>query len=204
MKLLFLFSCEIMLNSMTSWTIAWQAPLSTALSQSLLKFISIELVMLSNHLILCHPLLLPPSTFPASGSFQMSQLFTSGGQSIGASALASNEYLVHPMNIQNWIRLDWQVWSPCSRRDSQEYSPTPKFKNINPSVLSSVQSLSHVQLFATPWTRAPQASLIITNCRSLLKLMSIESMMPPNHLILCRRLLLLPSIFPSIRVFSSE
>ena len=65
------------------------------------------------------------------------------------------------------------------------------------------QSLSHVQLFATPWTAAHQASLSITNSRSLLKLMS-ESLMPSNHLILCRPLLLLPSIFPSIRVFSNE
>ena len=70
--------------------------------------------------------------------------------------------------------------------------------------LSSVQSLSHVQLFATPWTAAHQASLTITNPRSLLKLMSIESVMPSSHLILCRSLLLLPSIFPSIRVSSSE
>ena len=69
---------------------------------------------------------------------------------------------------------------------------------------SSIQSLSHVQLFATPWTVARQASLSITNSRSLLRLMPIESVMPSNHLILCRPLLLLPSIFPSIRVFSSE
>ena len=66
---------------------------------------------------------------------------------------------------------------------------------------SSVQLLSHVWLFATPWTAAPQASLSITNSLSLLKLMSIESVMPSNHLILCCPLLLLPSIFPSIRVF---
>ena len=72
-----------------------------------------------------------------------------------------------------------------------------------PSV-SSVQSLSHVWLFVTPWTAAPQASLFITNSQSLLKLMSIESVIPFNHLILCRPLLLLPSIFPSIKVFSSE
>ena len=65
-----------------------------------------------------------------------------------------------------------------------------------------VQSLSHVQLFATPWTIACQASLSITNSKSLLKLMSIESVMPSNHLILCWPLLLL-SIFPSIRVFSN-
>ena len=63
---------------------------------------------------------------------------------------------------------------------------------------------NHVRLFVTPWTTARQASLSITNSRSLLKLMSIESVMPSNHLILCRPLLLLPSIFPSIRVFSSK
>ena len=71
-------------------------------------------------------------------------------------------------------------------------------------MFSSVQSLSHVRLFATPWTAACQASLSITNSQSLLKLMSIESMMSSNHLILCHPLLLPPSIFPSIRVFSSE
>ena len=69
---------------------------------------------------------------------------------------------------------------------------------------SSVQSLSHVRLFVTPWTAARQASLSITNSRSLLKLMSIKLVMPSNHLILCRPLLLPPSIFPSIRVFSNE
>ena len=67
-----------------------------------------------------------------------------------------------------------------------------------------VQSLSRVWLFETPWTAARQASLPITNSRSLLKLMSIESVMPSNHLILCHPLLLLPSIFPSIRVFFNE
>ena len=69
---------------------------------------------------------------------------------------------------------------------------------------SSIQSFSHVLLFVIPWTAACQASLSITNSRSLLKLMSIDSVMPSNHLILCHSLLLLPSIFPSIRVFSSE
>ena len=71
-------------------------------------------------------------------------------------------------------------------------------------VISSVQLLSHVQLFATPWTAAYQASLSITNSRSPPKPMSIESVMLSDHLILCRPLLLLPSIFPSIRVFSNE
>ena len=69
---------------------------------------------------------------------------------------------------------------------------------------SSVQLLSHVRLFATPWTAARRASLYIINSRSLLKLMSTESVMPSNHLIFCHPLLLLPSIFPSIRVFSNE
>ena len=67
-----------------------------------------------------------------------------------------------------------------------------------------VQLLSCIRLFATPWTAAPQDSLSITNSQSLLKLMSIVSVMPPNHLILCHPLLLLPSIFPSVRVFSDE
>ena len=69
---------------------------------------------------------------------------------------------------------------------------------------SSVQSLSHVWLFATPWTEACQASLSITNSQILLKLMSIELVMPSNHLILCHPLLLPPSSLPSIRVFSNE
>ena len=69
---------------------------------------------------------------------------------------------------------------------------------------NSVQFLSQVQLFVTPWTATRQAFLTITNSWSLLKLMSIELVMPSNHLILCRPLLLLPSIFPSIRVFSNE
>ena len=81
------------------------------------------------------------------------------------------------------------AWRPDKRVDSQ---------------LSSVQLLSRVRLFATPWTAARQASLSITNSRSLLKLTSIESVMSSNHLILCRPVLLPPSIFPSIRVFSDE
>ena len=71
-------------------------------------------------------------------------------------------------------------------------------------IVNSVQSLSHVRLFATPWTAAHQTSLSVTNSWSLLRFMSIESVMPSNHLILCHSLLLLPSIFPSIRVFPNE
>ena len=77
-------------------------------------------------------------------------------------------------------------------------------RNSSGSVSQSVQSLSHVWLFVTPWTAARQASLSITNFWSLSKLMSIKLVMPSNHLILCHPLLLLPSIFPSIRVFSNE
>ena len=69
---------------------------------------------------------------------------------------------------------------------------------------NSVQSLSHVQLFVIPWAAARQASLSFTNPRSLLKFMSIKSVMPSNYLTLCHHLLLPPSIFPSIRIFSSE
>ena len=87
----------------TPWNAAHQVSLSIANSQNLLKPMSIESVMPSNHLILCCPLLLPSSIFPASGSFKMSQFFTSGGQSIGVSASAS----VLPMNNQDWFPLGW-------------------------------------------------------------------------------------------------
>ena len=80
-----------------------------------------------------------------------------------------------------------------------------KRMKIDPSVqFSSFQSLSRIQLFMTPWTAACQDSLSITNSWSLFKLISMESMMPSNHFILCPPLLLLPSIFPSIRIFSNE
>ena len=79
--------------------------------------------------------------------------------------------------------------------------PKPKVISVQ---FSSVQSLSHVRLFVTPWIAARQASLSITNSRSSLRLTSIDSVMPSTHLILCRPLLLLPTIPPSIRVFSNE
>ena len=93
------------------------------------------------------------------------------------------------------------TWNWC-----QEHPFNVKISNLQSGqlFLPSVQSLSCVQLFVTPWTAAHQASLSIANSQNSLKLMSIESVMPSNHLILCRLLLLLPSIFPSIRVFSNE
>ena len=108
-------------------------------------------------------------------SFQMSQFFASGGQSTGASASTS----VLPMITQSCSLLRWT--------DSVQFT--------------SVQSLSHVRLFATACIAARQATLSITDSRSSLTLMSIELVMPSSHLILCRPLLLLPTIPPSIRVF---
>ena len=90
----------------TPWTAALQASLPITNSQSLLKLMSIKSVMPSNHLILCRPLLLPPSIFPSIRSFQMSQFFTSGGQIIGVPASTS----VLPMNIQVWFPLGWTGW----------------------------------------------------------------------------------------------
>ena len=121
----------------TPWTAACQASLSITNSQSLLKLVSIESLMPSNHLILCLPLLLLPPIFPS---------------------------------IQS----------------------------------SSVQLFSRVRLFVTAWIAARQASLTIINSQSLPKFMSIKLVMPSSHLILCCPFLLLPSIPPSIRVFSNE
>ena len=90
----------------TPWTVAHQASLSISNSQSLLKLMSIALVMPSNHLILCLLLFLPPSVFPSVRVCPMSQFFASGGQTTGVSASAT----VLPMNIQNWFPLGWTVW----------------------------------------------------------------------------------------------
>ena len=117
----------------TPWTAARQASLSITNSWSSPKLMSIKSVMPSNHLILCRPLLLLPQSFSASGSFQMHQLFASGGQSIGVSASAS----VLPMNTQDWSLLGWTGWiSLQSKGLSQESSPTPQFKTINSSAFS--------------------------------------------------------------------
>ena len=105
-----------------------------------------------------------------------------------------------------WLSVKWRSRSPTIAlhlRGKKEVNTGKLFSSVK-TKFSSVQSLSCVQLFATPWTAACQASLSITNTQSLLKLMYIELVMPSNHLILCYLLLLLPSIFPSIRVFSNE
>ena len=99
--------------------------------------------------------------------------------------------------FNRWLKVNKNFSSPVLLRGSS-------LSHINWSSVSSVQSLSRVQLFATPWITAHQASLSITNSQSSPKIMSIESVMPSGHLILCHPLLLLPPIPPSIRVFSSE
>ena len=105
-RMLLLFSLSHVQLFVTSWTAGLQTFLSFTTSQSLLKLVSIESVMQSNHLILCCPLLSCPQSFPASGSFQMSQFFTSGGQSIRVSASTS----VLPVNTQDWSPLGWTGW----------------------------------------------------------------------------------------------
>ena len=113
----------------TPWTAAQQASLSFSISQSLLKFMFIELMMPSKHSSSVAPFSCPQS-FTASGSFPISRLFPSCGQSVGASAS------VLPVNFQGWFPLGFTCWSPCCPRDCQESSPAPQFKSINSSALS--------------------------------------------------------------------
>ena len=114
-------------------------------------------------------------------------------------------YLIAALNITYKLFLRAKVYyklKTCIQKQGQlsSFHNYTKKEALN----FSDQSLSHVRLFLTPWTAAFQASLSITSSQSLLKLMPIELVMPSNHLILCSSLLLLPSIFPSIRVFSKE
>ena len=124
-------SCLTLCNPMNMHA-ACQASLSIANSWSSPKPMTIKLVMPSYHLILCRPFSSCPQSFPASGSFPMNELFTSGGQGIAVSASTS----VLPMNTQDWSPLGWTDCIFLQSRDSQEPSPTPQFKSINSSVLS--------------------------------------------------------------------
>ena len=119
----------------TPWTAAHQASLSITNSQSLLKLMPIELVMPSNHLILCPPLLLPPSIFPSIKIFSNESALHIRWPNIGVSGSAS----VLPMNIQDWSPLEWAGWISLLSRDSQESSPT-QFKSINSLALSFLYS----------------------------------------------------------------
>ena len=109
------------------------------------------------------------------------------------------------MQFEGLNNMNWQMTKDCCQIETIKvirfHFMSFDFYIITPLPISSVQSFSRVQLFETPWTAAHQASLSITNSQSLLKLMSIESVMQSNHLILCHFLVLLPEIFPSIRVF---
>ena len=128
----------------TPWTVARQVSLSITNSQSLLKPMSIELVMPSSHLILCRPFSSCPQSFPASGSFLMSQFFPSGSKSIGVSASTS----VLPMNTQDWSPLRWTGWiSLQSKGLSRVFSNTTVQKHQFFGAQLSSQSNSHIH----PW-----------------------------------------------------
>ena len=151
----------------TPWTTACQASLSITNSWSLLKLTSIESEMPSNHPILCHPLLLPPSIFPSIRVFPVSQLFTSGGQSIGASVSASG----FPMNIQGWLPLGLTgLISLKSKGLSRVFSSTTIWKHQF-SAFSIVQ-LSHLYITTgktialTIWTIASKAMSLLFNMLS--------------------------------------
>ena len=133
--------------------------------------------------------------------------------SLCCSESGTSVWLCHPSSLRVWKRTVWELpWrysgydSSCLMQEACVQSLIRELRYHMPCSVqfSSFQSLSHVWLFATPWATARQASLSITNCQSLPKPMSIELVMPSNHLILRHPLLLLPSSFPSIMVFSNE
>ena len=125
----------------TPWIAARQASLSITNSQSSRKLMSIELVLPSNHLILCCPLLLRPQSFSASGSFQMTQLFASGSQSIGVSASTP----VLSMNIQDWCPLGWTGWISLQPKElSRVFSTTTVQKHQFFGAQLSLQTSSHI------------------------------------------------------------
>ena len=145
-----------MSDSATQWTTACQASLSITNSRSLLKFMSIESVMPSNHLILCHPLLLLPSIFPSIRIFSISQFFASDGWSIGVSASA---WLL-PMNTQDWSPLGWTGWiSLQSKGLSRVFSKTT-VQRMNSSVLSFLYSPTYTSIH----DHRKNHSLDWTNC----------------------------------------
>ena len=194
--------------TVTPWTEAHQASLSFTISQSLLKLMSIESKMSLNYLIFCCSLLLLISIFPSIRVFSSKlalHIRWPKYWSFSFSISSSNAY---------WLPLGLTGLTFLSKGLSIVFSSTTVWKHqflgTQPSLItasvqfSSIQLLSCVWVFATPWTAACRAFLSITSAWSLLKLMSIELVMPSNHLILCHCLLLLPSIFSNIRVFSKE
>ena len=139
-----------MSDSATPWTATRQVSLSFIISQSLFKFMSFELVMPSNHLALCRPLLLLPSVFPSWRYFPVNRLFASGGQSIGASVSAS----VLPVNIQDWFPLGLTgLISLQSKRLSRVFCSTTIWKHQFFSTQLSLWANSHIHtwLLEKPW-----------------------------------------------------
>ena len=125
----------------TPWTAACQASLSITSSRSLLKLVSVELVMPSNHLILCWPLSSCLQSFPASGSFQMSQFFAPSGQSIGSSAS------VLPVNIHDWFPLGWTGWIFLQSRGLSRV-----FSNTTVQILQKNNDFSSLhRIFLSEW-----------------------------------------------------
>ena len=143
---------------------------------------------------------------------QITQTYNGANSCIGGSSLFSYKYIIPYCTVfmLRSIRQDRRKlsgkWIRCYCRNYNCFNLEDcMFLNIQTMSLPQFSSVAcHVRLFATPWSAAGQAFLSITNSQSLPKLMSIDSMMPSNRLILCRPLLLLPSIFPSIRVFPNE
>ena len=135
------FSRSVVSNSLRPHKSAPQASLSITNSQSSLTLMSIESVLPSSHLILCHPLLLLPQSLPASGAFPVSQFFASGGQSIEVSASAS----ILSMNTQDWSPLGWTGWSSLQSKGlSRVFSNTTPQKHQFFSAQLSSQSNSHI------------------------------------------------------------
>ena len=159
--------------------------------------------MPSNHLILCRPFFSCPQSFPASGLFQRDN------SSHQVAKELKLQFSINPCNEYSGLisfKIDWfDLLAVQGTLKSLLQHHSLKASNIyiyiSKNIRSDQFSCSIVSDFATPWTAAHQAFLSITKFRSLLKLMSFKSVMPSNHLILCFPLLLLPSIFPSIRVF---
>ena len=198
----------------TPWTEACRVSLSFTFSRSLLKLKSIESVTPFNHLILYCPHLLLSSIFPSIRVFSNESVLRIRWPkywSFSFSISHSNEHSGLFTFRTDWFHLAVQgtlkslLQHHSSKTSILWYSAFLMVQLSHPCIqFSSVQSLSRLRLFVTPQTAARQASLSITNSQSLPKLMSIESVMPSNHLILCCPLLLLHSIFPNIRVFSNE
>ena len=223
----------------TPWTALHQASLSISNFQSLLKLMSTESVMPSNHLINCHPLLLLPSVFPSIKVFSNESVLHIRWPKYWSFSFSSNpsdEYSglisfrtdwLDLLAVQGTLKSLLQHHSSKASilqhsaffivQLSHPYMTTRKtIALIRQTFVGKVMSLlfnmlskwNEVSQFCPTlcktWTVACQSSLSVTNSWSLLKSMSIELVMPSNHLILCRPLFLLPSVFPSIRVFSSE